>query len=384
MTNQASQSGDTVLLRDAIYLRALEVGRTAAGTSGPNPPVGCVLVRDGDVIAEGSTEPVGGRHAEVVALEAAGTEARGATAVVTLEPCAHYGRTPPCTDALIRAGVSSVHYLVEDPHPSAAGGAHALREAGISVREVGSQRHALRRLAEDDLRGFFAAVAFARPHITLKIAQTVDGVTVPEKGRYLTGNAARRRVHALRAASDAVLVGGNTVREDNPMLDVRHVATHRQPRPVILTTAGDIPEDAFVMREGGVLLMAPSAAAHGMRFAERGVDVIAVPLEEVADRLDLKAAMATLLDVGILTVLAEPGVRLAQSLLDAALIDELEIHIAKGDGVRTIRSCLSGLPNIFDREAGSVRHTVTGDGDLVVHQRLSGIFPSDASFKKAA
>ena len=369
MTDQVARSGQVPLLPGSLYGRALEVGRAAAGVSGPNPPVGCLIVRDGTVLGEGATEAVGGRHAEVVALEAAGEDARGSVAIVTLEPCAHHGRTPPCTDALIAAGVTEVHVLLRDPDPVAAGGLDALERAGLVTVDVGSVRPDLGSMAAHDLRGFLTRVTCGRPHVTLKLAQSPDGGTVPGAERYLTGEAARRRVHELRAASDAVLVGGATVRTDDPLLDVRHVPTERQPRPVILSTAGDVPVASRAVRPGAVVVHGPAVPATSLHELDAAaVRLVGVPLDPHGYGLDLPYALAALLAERVLTVLAEPGLNLAGALLDADLVDTVELHVAGGGSARGIHPALPALAHLVT--GSDVERTVTSDGDLVLRADL--------------
>jgi len=323
------------LLDRSVYERAVVLGRSAAGVSGPNPPVGCVIVRDGVVVGEGSTSAIGGPHAEVVALGAAGPAAHGAVAVVTLEPCAHHGRTGPCTEALVAAGVAEVHVVLRDPDRSAAGGMERLRAAGITVVEVAVPLPDVAASVSHDLRGFFSRVAEGRPHVTLKLAQTVDGRTAPGPEGYLTGIAARTHVHRLRADVDAVLVGSGTVRADDPRLDARHVPVALPPRPVVLATTADVDPRARVIARGAVVIVGEGAPAGACReLAAAGATVVRVPTVEQGDGsrprtvLDLRAALAALLDHRILTVLAEPGPRLADALLAAGLVDEVELHIA--------------------------------------------------------
>jgi len=318
------------LLPEDLYLRAAALGRTAAGRSGPNPPVGCVLVRDGAVVGEGATDVAGGPHAEVVALAAAGAQARGAVAIVTLEPCAHSGRTGPCTEALIAAGVREVHIMLRDPDPRAAGGLRRLREAGVDVVEVADSLPEVAAQVVHDLRGFVTRVHAGRPHVTLKLAQDLDGRTAPGPSGYLTGVAARTRVHRLRADVDAVLVGSATVRSDDPQLDVRHGPSRRSPRPVVLATGADVDPAARVVARGAIVLVGQAATpAACARLAAAGADIVRVPsAQDGAGGIDLRAGLAALLDRRILTVLAEPGPRLAQALLVAGLVDAVELHVA--------------------------------------------------------
>lgn len=353
-----SSGPDSVGLRSALE-GALALGRGVAGTTAPNPPVGCVLLRDGAVVGEGATAPAGGPHAEVRALAAAGTRARGAMAVVTLEPCAHIGRTGPCTDALLAAGVMHVVHLVTDPNPAAAGGAAVLRRAGVVVTDAAALHPDLAAAATHDLRGFLTLVAHGRPHVTLKLAQDPAGTTVPPAGGYLTGLGARRHVHALRAGVDAVLVGGATVRTDDPLLDVRHVPGVRQPRPVVLTAGGDLPASARILARRPLVVVGSAAPARRIdALAAAGAEVLHVDGD--ADGLDVAAALAALPDRGILTVLAEPGPHLAGALLAADLVDAAELHVA-GASAAPDRTAVT-LPGPHLRPIGSERV----EGDLVL------------------
>lgn len=207
--------------------RALALAERGRGTTHPNPIVGCVLVRDGEVVGEGWHERAGGPHAEIVALGAAGDRARGATAYVTMEPCAHHGRTPPCADALIAAGVAEVVAACRDPHPDHGGGLERLRAAGVEVALADGELGFESRAQNEAWRTW---VSLGRPFVILKFAATLDGrVTVPG-ARWVSGDAARRRVHELRAEVDAVAVGMGTVRADDPQLTARDVGATRQPR----------------------------------------------------------------------------------------------------------------------------------------------------------
>jgi diaminohydroxyphosphoribosylaminopyrimidine deaminase / 5-amino-6-(5-phosphoribosylamino)uracil reductase len=255
--------------------RALDLAWQAAGTTSPNPPVGCVVLdRRGEPAGEGYTHPPGGPHAEVVALHAAGGRARGGTAVVTLEPCAHVGRTGPCVDALVAAGVARVVFAVVDPNPPAAGGAGRLRAAGVEV--VGG---VLRDEAERGaLEPWLLAVRLARPFVTWKYAATLDGRSAAADGtsQWITGPEARADVHRLRATVDAVLAGSGTVLADDPHLTVRSedgALAARQPLRVVLDRRGRVPETARV-RDGAaptLLLDAPDPAAALRVLHERGV-----------------------------------------------------------------------------------------------------------------
>ncbi len=377
---------DLALLPVGVYEHALAVGRLAAGRSGPNPPVGCVIVAGDAIVGEGSTGVIGSAHAEVAALRAAGDAARGATAVVTLEPCAHHGRTPPCVEALIIAGIAEVHVLHADPDPVAAGGSVRLQEAGLRVVDVGTQAPALAAAAKHDLRGFLSRVRDGRPHLTLKLAQDPDGRMTPPPGGYLTGERARERVHALRAESDAVLVGSGTVRADDPRLDVRLVASERQPRPVILATDGRLPSRLRLARTGALVVVGdPTSSSTQEALVGAGFEVRRAPID--AGRLDLPAVLRLLLEDRILTVLAEPGPTLAGALLDAALADEIELHVA-GGGVHGLRrAALSALDVLVGHsrspEDPRVARQVTADGDLILRVAREAL-STDPSFAEVA
>lgn len=302
---------------------ALALGERARDLTAPNPAVGCVLVRDDRLLAEGWTQPPGGQHAEAMALAHA-VDARGATAYVTLEPCAHTGRTPPCADALREAGVARVVLATADPHAVAAGGAARLRAAGVEVTVGVLEDWAVRQLAP-----FLVPMARGRPHLTLKLAQTVDGQLTAPQGRWVTGPAARRAVHRLRARVDAVLVGSGTVVADDPRLDVRDAPTRRgQPRAVVLDARGRTPPTARVARPGTVVVTATGDDEWGERLRARGVQLVrAAP--GVAGGVDLASTMRVLWrDLRIQTVLAEPGETLAAALLAADVVDRVVRHVA--------------------------------------------------------
>jgi len=307
----------------AALARAIALAARAQPRVSPNPAVGCVVLAGDRILGEGVTEPPPGRHAEVVALAAAGPAARGATVVVTLEPCAHHGRTPPCTDALLAAGVTRVVIAHPDPHPVAAGGAARLAGAGMVVVGPLAETATLRQVVARHLEGFLTVVTRRRPHVTLKVAGTVDGAVVHPAGeRWITGVAARRAVHRWRAAVDGVLVGSGTVLADDPQLDVRDVVAEHQPRPVVLDARLRTPPAARVVRPGTVLVTRAAAAGPPTRdeagherrrraLAAAGAVVLEVPGATDGQSLDLSAGMAALADHGMVSLLAEPGPTLA-------------------------------------------------------------------------
>lgn len=349
----------------AHLARAVALATTVRGTTSPNPAVGCVIAHGDDVVGEGVTRPPGSAHAEVVALGAAGERARGATAHVTLEPCAHHGRTPPCTEALLQAGIARAVIAHPDPNPDASGGAAELRARGM---EVVFAPDAFRSAVAAELGGFLNLVTRGRPHVTLKLAQTVDGsLTLPPDAsrRWITGPPARRAVHRWRAAVDAVLVGSGTVLADDPRLDVRDVplGPRQQPRPVVLDGRLRTPPAAAVVARGAMILTlagAPRSARAALSAA--GAQVIDVPAGADGG-IDPAAALRVLAVHGIATVLAEPGAKLAHTLLAAGLVDRLVRHVAldlgsgspravldeDDDGWRTVRVGGAGTDLIWER-----------------------------------
>lgn len=266
--------------------RALDLGDAARGTGYPKPTVAAVLVRDGEVVGEGWTE-AGGRHGEIVALEAAGERARGATLYVTMEPCAHHGTTPPCTEAIVAAGVARVVAASLDPNPEAGGGLERLRAAGIEVE----LEERFRARAQNE--AWRAWVAEGRPFVTYKAAVTLDGRVAVPGSRWVSGEASRRLVHELRAASDAVAVGMGTVRLENPRLDARDVAVTRQPRRLAFGR-GPLPDGSELELRSG-------------------------PLAE-----ELRALGAD----GVQSLLLEGGPTLAGAFLRAGLVDKLLLFLA--------------------------------------------------------
>ena len=313
---------------------ALGLAARGLGQVWPNPAVGCVIVRQGRVVGRGWTQPGGRPHAEVVALAQAGDAARGATAYVTLEPCAHHGRTPPCSEALIAAGLARVVTALEDPDPRVCGRGHGmLREAGIAVT-TGVEGAAARRLQS----GFLSRVTQGRPMVTLKLALSLDGriATASGESRWITGPEARRAVHAMRAAHDAVLVGGGTARADDPELTVRELGVARQPVRIIAARYLDLPEGGRLASSIGVaplwLVHGPGAQPRRAAFwAERGARLFELPPPDARGgdgRLDPCAMLARLGQEGLTRVFCEGGGEMAASLLAAGCVDEIAVFSA--------------------------------------------------------
>lgn len=293
---------------EAAMRRALDLARRGLGTTAPNPVVGAVILdRSGEPVGEGWHARAGGPHAEIVALTAAGPKARGGTAVVTLEPCAHTGRTGPCTSALISAGVARVVFAGADPLH--AGGAAVLRAAGIDVHGG-----LLAEQAAEGNEAWLHAVRTGRPFVTWKYAATLDGRSAAADGssRWITGAEARADVHRLRADADAVLVGVGTVLADDPQLTARDVEEPRQPLRVMLDTEGRTPPEARV-RDGAAATLILTGAD-----VKRGPD----------GRLDLAAALHLLHERGVRSVLLEGGPTLAGAFLAAGLIDKVIGYVA--------------------------------------------------------
>lgn len=321
--------------RDQIAMaEALDLAAQAIGLTEPNPRVGCVLTApDGQVIGRGHTREAGGPHAEVVALRearAAGHDLRGATAHVTLEPCSHHGRTPPCADALVEAGLARVVIAALDPNPLVAGrGVRRLRSAGIEVV------HGLMAEASRELNiGFFSRMLRGRPWVRMKVAGSLDGRSALPDGRsqWITGAAARADGHAWRARSCAVLTGIGTVLADNPVLNVRELTTPRQPQLVVLDSHLQTPPDAslFIADRACIIYAAgPLDAEFSARKAvleARGATVVHLPGAD--GRVDLPALLRDLAARGVNELHVEAGHRLNGALVRAGLVDEWLLYLA--------------------------------------------------------
>lgn len=305
---------------------ALALGRRGMGRVWPNPAVGCVIVKDGQIVGRGHTADGGRPHAETIALAQAGGAACGATAYVTLEPCAHHGKTPPCAEALIAAGVARVVVATGDPDTRVAGrGLDMLRAAGIAV-----STDVLADQARVDHAGFLLRVTQNRPLVTLKLAGTLDGriATASGESQWITGPEARRAVHMMRARHDAVMVGAGTVRADNPSLTVRGIGITRQPVRVVLSRAMKIRADGQL---AATATEVPVWLCHGPQAdiaAWTAKGAVSLPTPVVAGQLDPAAALQNLAEQGITRIFCEGGGMLAASLLSADLVDELVVFTA--------------------------------------------------------
>jgi diaminohydroxyphosphoribosylaminopyrimidine deaminase/5-amino-6-(5-phosphoribosylamino)uracil reductase len=305
---------------------ALALARRGLGRVAPNPAVGCVLVRDGRVLGRGWTRPGGRPHAETEALARAGEAARGATAYVTLEPCDHHGKTPPCAEALIGAGIVRCVVALEDPDPRVAGGGLArLKKAGIAV-ELGL----LAGPAAEVNAGYLMRLAAGRPRVTLKLATSLDGRIATKSGesRWITGPAARARAHLLRAESDAVMVGGGTALADDPRLDVRLPGLEdRAPLRAVLDGRLRLPLTHDLVARAGArptcLITRPGGEPKRLTaYRKAGLEVVEVPDDEAGD-LSLEAALEALGGSGVNDLLVEGGGQVAAGLLRQGLVDRL-------------------------------------------------------------
>jgi diaminohydroxyphosphoribosylaminopyrimidine deaminase / 5-amino-6-(5-phosphoribosylamino)uracil reductase len=317
---------------DFIHMqRALALAARGMYTTTPNPRVGCVLVKGGAVIGEGYTQPAGQDHAEVRALKdarARGHDPRGATAYVTLEPCSHFGRTPPCVHALIDARIGRVIAAMEDPNPQVSGrGLAMLRDAGIDVRcgLLANEAHEMNI-------GFVSRMTRGQPWVRMKVASSLDGRTALPSGesQWITGEAARADGHAWRARACAILTGIGTVREDDPQLTVRAVATTRQPQRVLIDSRLEVPLTARILEGAPPLIFCAGIdrhnAAHAEALTARGAEIL--PVANAHGKVDLPAMLKLLGTRGINELHIEAGHKLNGSLLRENCVDELLVYVA--------------------------------------------------------
>ena len=303
---------------------ALELARAAVGSTSPNPPVGAVVVKDGRIVGEGHTQPAGEEHAEIVALDQAGELARGSTLYVTLEPCSHQGRTPPCIDAIISAGVSEVHASVVDPNPKVSGrGLEQLRRAGILVT-LGEGRED----AEELIAPHAKFITTGTPLVTAKFAMSLDGKIATRTGdsKWITSEESRRYVHTLRAQSDAIMAGIGTVLADDPQLTARDAdgtPLPRQPLRVIADSRGRLPPDAMLLKQPGrtLVFVSDGAAMQQSGLESSRAEWIAAPGHD--GRVDLQAVLSELGRRQITSLFVEGGGTLLGSLFDEGLVDRV-------------------------------------------------------------
>lgn len=328
---------------DHVYMsQALRLAEQGLYTATPNPRVGCVIVSDGTVVGEGWHARAGEPHAEILALRQAGALAKGATVYVTLEPCNHYGRTPPCADALIESGVARVVAAMQDPNPLVAGeGLKKLQAAGIQVTSG-----LLEQEARELNKGFVARMTRGTPWLRMKTASSLDGKSALNNGvsQWITGAAARQDVHRLRARSCAILTGIGTVLADDPQLNVRDVDTSRQPLRVVLDSRLGMPPNAKILMGGNLLIVtAVHDQARQEKLQAHGAEVLL--LAGTSGQVDLKRTLEMLAQHGINEVMVEAGGTLNGALIAADLVDELVMYMAPmllGDKARG----LFGLPEL--------------------------------------
>lgn len=353
MTGLGNATGSRLDLQ--MMQAALALARRGLGNVWPNPAVGCVIVKDGRVVGRGWTRPGGRPHAETEALTRAGDAARGANAYVNLEPCCHWGQTPPCADALIAAGLARIVAAVEDPDPRVAGaGLARLRQAGLAVESGLCGPDAAELNA-----GFFQRVRLGRPLVTLKLAASLDGriATATGESRWITGEAARERAHLLRAEHDAVLVGTGTLLADDPQLTCRLPGLeHRSPVRVVIDRQLRIPAGARLLAGARqvpiwVVTLRSAEPARQAALRDAGVEVIAAD-PDASGQIDLAAMLGRLGERGLTRLLVEGGGRLAAALLRADLVDRLvwigAPMLIGGDGIPAIAAlgiaALAGAP----------------------------------------
>jgi diaminohydroxyphosphoribosylaminopyrimidine deaminase/5-amino-6-(5-phosphoribosylamino)uracil reductase len=340
--------------------RVLALAGRGLYTTTPNPRVGCVIARDDTVVGEGWHEKAGLPHAEALALQAAGAKARGASLYLNLEPCSHHGRTPPCADAIVAAGIARVVAAMRDPNPKVAGAGFAkLRAAGIAVEQG---------LREDEARelniGFVARMMRGRPWVRMKIAASLDGRTALANGKsqWITGERARADGHRWRARACAVLAGFGTVRDDDPQLNVRGVDTPRQPLKVVVDSKFETSPSARLLRDGKTLI------AGAVRSA--GAEIVIIPNDR--GKVDLFGLTEELARRELNEIHVEAGTKLNGSLLEAGVVDELLVYLAPsviGDSGRGMFS-LPELKELSGRTALAIREVERVGEDLRILARF--------------
>ena len=358
----------------AHMAQALRLAKRGLYSTSPNPRVGCVIVRDGVVVGEGWHQRAGEAHAEVNALQQAGAAARGATAYVTLEPCSHHGRTPPCTEALLAAGIGRVVAAMADPNPLVAGrGLAQLQAAGVAV-DVGLMADEAHELNI----GFVSRMTRQRPWVRLKAAASLDGKTALQNGesQWITGPQARQDGHCWRARACAILSGIGTVRKDDPQLNVRGVDTSRQPLKVIVDSRLELSPAARLLEVGNVLLVSAGQAVaevaeKAAALRERGAEILDLP--DGKGRVDLHALLHELARRGLNEVHVEAGSRLNGALLAAGLVDEVLLYLAPcllGDTAQGLFA-LPALESLAGKHRLAIREVKQFGDDLRVLARTT-------------
>ena len=368
---------------DARFMRrALDLAERGRGLTSPNPMVGAVVVSGETIVGEGFHEAAGGPHAEVAALAAAGACARGATLYVTLEPCVHHGRTPPCAPVVLAAGINRVVAALIDPNPLVGGrGLAVLRAAGVEVANG-----VLGAAAERQNRAFLTSIRLRRPHVTLKAAMTLDGriADVHGESKWITGPAARASAHRLRSQSDAIVVGVETALRDDPALTVRlDRPWPREPYRVVLDSAARTPVDARLITAGTparAMIVTGNNADPARAAALRAAGATVVTVAGRVGRVDLRGALAALAALEVRAVLVEGGGEVHGAFLDAGLVDRVVMFVApRLVGGRTATpaiggagSPLKGAPRLTALEVTRVGDDLLIEGDVVPVGRPGG------------
>jgi len=307
--------------------RAFSLARKALGSVSPNPAVGAVIVKDGEVVGEGHTQLPGSAHAEVMALQQAGEAAREATLYVTLEPCCHYGRTPPCTQTIIESGISTVHMAMIDPNPLVSGKGKAELESNGIVTHVGEKEADAQEIVE----AYVKYITTGIPFVIAKFAMSLDGkiATRTSDSKWISSDWSRRYVHQLRSQTDAIMVGVNTVLKDDPQLTARMVETDRQPSRIIVDSRGQTPPSAIALHQSGKTIIATTNAVELTRaneYTNAGAEVISLKSRD--GRVDINELLKVLGKKEITSVLVEGGGTLLGSLFDLGVVDKVIAFIA--------------------------------------------------------
>jgi diaminohydroxyphosphoribosylaminopyrimidine deaminase/5-amino-6-(5-phosphoribosylamino)uracil reductase len=369
--------------------RALSLAKLALGSVSPNPAVGAVIVKNGKVVGQGYTQPPGGPHAEIMALKEAGERARGATMYVTLEPCCHYGRTPPCTKALIDAGIAEVRSAMIDPNPLVSGkGKTELEKAGIHVK-TGEKAESACEIIEAYIKYITERV----PFVTAKFAMSLDGKIATRTGdsKWISGDESRRFVHFLRYVNDAIMVGVNTVLTDDPQLTVRCCSngglSHKQPLRVIVDTEGKTPTTAKIFDSHGNVMIAVGETASPARkraLRRAGAEVVELPVKR--GLVHLPALLTALGERQITSVLAEGGGTLLGSLFDLGLVDKVIGFIAPviiGGKQAKTPVAGKGVENVLDSIKLERVRTERINGDVMISGYVGKETCLPASSKKS-
>ena len=362
-------------LKEQYMERALKLAENGWGRTNPNPLVGAVIVKNGEIIGEGWHEKVGGPHAEIHALRAAKRDAVGATMYVTLEPCSHYGRTPPCADAIIKSGIKEVVIAMEDPNPSVSGrGIAMLQGAGIKVTNGVLEARA-KRLNEI----FIRYITKKRPFVIMKTAMTLDGKIASASGnsRWISGPSAREHVHRLRERVAAIMVGSKTVACDNPSLTARlKTSEGKNPLRIVVDSKGRIPLDSKVMDgTADTIIASTSALDAGKERKIAGAGARVLKLDGPGGHIDLNALMQALYGLGIDSVLLEGGGGLNAAALDAGIVDKVMIWIAPKiiggkDAITPVEG--RGIPLMRDALAVQGMHMDRLGDDILIEGYLKG------------